>query len=189
MRKKPGPPRTGLRMGELLALDQRDMDFAPQSVRVTASHAAGRLRLRSPDWGAPSSDDGVAGGLARIGDRARWTALHEPMFCGATGEPPDGSALRRHCKPGLQPDCGLYASTIFGICSGASPSVLQTRCGSCPNGGGRRSRERQIGNCEQRLACLIQPPSSVPAFEEPRFLFCYRPGSKVPNSLHLGKCK
>ena len=46
---------TGLRMGELLALRWRDVDFAAQSVRVTASYTAGKLRdAQVRTWGASS---------------------------------------------------------------------------------------------------------------------------------------
>ncbi len=58
---------TGLRMGELLALRWRDVDFATQTMRVTASYTAGTL-------GTPKSG---LGGLCpwSMRSRRRWPAL------------------------------------------------------------------------------------------------------------------
>jgi integrase len=90
---------TGLRMGELLALRWRDVDFAAQSVRVTASYTAGKLGTPKSGLGrvVPLMDE-VAGMLARIGERDRWTAPDDLVFSGESGEPIDGSALRRRFK-------------------------------------------------------------------------------------------
>ena len=90
---------TGLRMGELLALRWRDVDFSAQSVRVTASYTAGKLGTPKSGLGrvVPLMDE-VAGMLARIGERDRWTAPDDLVFSGDSGEPLDGSALRRRFK-------------------------------------------------------------------------------------------
>jgi integrase len=63
---------TGLRMGELLALRWRDVDFEAQTIRVLASYTAGGL-------GTPKSGQGravppveeAARALARLGTRKR----------------------------------------------------------------------------------------------------------------------
>jgi integrase len=90
---------TGLRMGELLALRWRDVDFAARSVRVTASYTAGKLGTPKSGLGRvlPLMDE-VAEVLARLGDRDRWTDPDDLVFSGEAGEPLDGSALRRRFK-------------------------------------------------------------------------------------------
>jgi integrase len=90
---------TGLRMGELLALRWRDVDFAAQALRVTASYTAGKLGTPKSGLGrvVPLMDE-VAGVLARIGERDRWTGPDDLVFSGESGEPLDGSALRRRFK-------------------------------------------------------------------------------------------
>jgi integrase len=66
---------TGLRRGELVALRWRDVDFAASAIRVRASYAGGALttpksgRVRS----VPLAPE-VAAVLARLGQRARWSA-------------------------------------------------------------------------------------------------------------------
>jgi len=93
---------TGLRMGELLALRWRDVDFAGSVVRVRASYYLGQLttpksgKVRS----VPMAPD-VAGVLAQLGRRADWTSDEDLVFCGETGSYLDGSALRRRYKTAL----------------------------------------------------------------------------------------
>jgi integrase len=90
---------TGLRMGELLALRWRDVDFPAQSLRVTASYTAGNLGTPKSGLGrvVPLVDE-VAQALARLGSRERWTGPDDLVFAGQTGEYLDGSALRRRFK-------------------------------------------------------------------------------------------
>jgi integrase len=93
---------TGLRMGELLALRWRDVDFAASSVRVRASYYAGNLT--TPKSGkvraVPLAPD-VATVLAQLGGREHWVAEDDLVFVGATGGYLDGSALRRRYKAAL----------------------------------------------------------------------------------------
>jgi integrase len=93
---------TGLRMGELLALRWRDVDFAGSTIRVRASYA-GRA-LTTPKSGkvraVPLAPD-VAAALAQLGRREHWLGEDDLVFVGETGSYLDGSALRRRYKEGL----------------------------------------------------------------------------------------
>jgi integrase len=93
---------TGLRMGELLALRWREVDFAGDAIRVRASYYAGHLT--TPKSGkvraVPMAPD-VATALARLGDRDHWTGVDDLVFAGVTGGYLDGSALRRRYKDAL----------------------------------------------------------------------------------------
>ena len=93
---------TGLRMGELLALRWRDVDFPGSVVRVRASYAAGVLT--TPKSGkvraVPLAPD-VASALAQLGRRANWLGDDDLMFAGGFGGHLDGSALRRRYKEAL----------------------------------------------------------------------------------------
>lgn len=90
---------TGLRMGELLALRWRDVDFQAQTIRVLASYTAGGL-------GTPKSGQGravplveeAAQALARLGARKRWNGPDDLVFAGRGGGYLDSSALRRRFK-------------------------------------------------------------------------------------------
>jgi len=94
---------TGLRMGELLALRWRDVDFAGQTIRVRASYAAGQLT--TPKSGkvraVPMAPD-VASTLAQLGRRELWVGDGDLVVVGETGGYLDGSALRRRYKLALQ---------------------------------------------------------------------------------------
>lgn len=91
---------TGLRLGELLALRVRDVDFPADSIRV----------MRSVDpiegVGVPKSGKGrtvpmveqVAQTLARLLQRDRFTAPDDLLFPNDVGRYLDGSALRRRYK-------------------------------------------------------------------------------------------
>jgi integrase len=87
---------TGLRRGEVLALRVRDCDFARQVVRV--EHSLDGQALGTPKSGktrsVPMHPD-VARALAKLLQRERFTGQDDFVFVGASGEPLDGSAVRR----------------------------------------------------------------------------------------------
>jgi integrase len=93
---------TGLRMGELLALRWRDVDFAGSAVRVRASYYAGHLttpksgRVRA----VPLAPD-VSKALAQLSRRRDWVGDDDLVFAGDAGSYLDGSALRRRYKASL----------------------------------------------------------------------------------------
>jgi integrase len=94
---------TGLRMGELLALRWREVDFAGSTIRVRASWASGHLT--TPKSGkvraVPLAPD-VASALARLGQREHWVDDDDLVFVGEAGAYLDGSALRRRYKVALE---------------------------------------------------------------------------------------
>ena len=94
---------TGLRMGELIALRWRDIDFPASVIRVRASYYLGNLT--TPKSGkvraVPLAPD-VALALARLSQRGFWTDDDDLVFVGATGGYVDGSALRRRYKLALE---------------------------------------------------------------------------------------
>lgn len=94
---------TGLRLGELLALCWRDVDFTGSVVRVRASYSA--KALTTPKSGkvraVPLAPD-VASALAALGTRRDWVGDDNLVFAGTTGTFLDGSALRQRYKAALQ---------------------------------------------------------------------------------------
>jgi integrase len=94
---------TGLRMGELLALRWRDVDFRRSVVRVCASYAAGSLT--TPKSGmmrsVPLAPE-VARILKKLAKRGRLTGEDDLVFVGEAGGHVDGSALRRRYKSALR---------------------------------------------------------------------------------------
>lgn len=90
---------TGLRRGELLALRWREVDFAAQTVRVSASYTAGKLGTPKSGQGrAVPLIDEIAQTLARLAQRGNWTGPDDLVFVGASGGYLDGSALCRRFK-------------------------------------------------------------------------------------------
>jgi integrase len=93
---------TGLKMGELLALCWRDVDFTGSVIRVRASYYLGSLttpksgRVRA----VPMAPD-VASALAQLGQREHWVGDDDLVFPGVGGGYLDGSALRRRYKTAL----------------------------------------------------------------------------------------
>ncbi len=93
---------TGLRMGELLALRWRDIDFSRDVVRVRGSYSAGVLttpksgKVRS----VPLAPD-VAEVLARLASREHFTGDDELAFSGQGGAYLDGHAMRRRYQAAL----------------------------------------------------------------------------------------
>ena len=90
---------TGARMGELLALRVRDIDFAADSIRILES-------VDREAVGRPKSGHGrtvpmvaeVAHALARILQRDLFSSPDDHVFVGEAGGHLDGSALRRRYK-------------------------------------------------------------------------------------------
>jgi len=87
---------SGLRMGELIALRWRDVDFDGSSIRVSASFTGGELSTPKSHRGrvVPMAPD-VARALARLSQRDERTGEDDLVFAGAAGSFMDGSALRR----------------------------------------------------------------------------------------------
>jgi integrase len=93
---------TGLRLGELLALRWRDVDFTGATIRVRASYALGVLTTpKSGKVRAVPTAPAVAKALSRLGRRDYWVEDDDLVFAGETGSYLDGSALRRRYKAAL----------------------------------------------------------------------------------------
>lgn len=94
---------TGLRLGELIALRWRDIDFAGSLVRVRASWSVGALttpksgKVRS----VPLAPE-VAQALAKLSQRELFAGEDDLVFVGAVGSYLDDSALRRRYKRALK---------------------------------------------------------------------------------------
>jgi len=93
---------TGLRMGELLGLRWRDIDFAGNVVRVRASYYLGQLTTpKSGKVRAVPLAPAVATALAPLSQREDWLGDDDLVFVGIAGSYLDGSALRRRYKAAL----------------------------------------------------------------------------------------
>jgi len=94
---------TGLRLGELLALRWRDIDFEGDAIRVRRSYTA-HGGLDTPKSGkvrsVPMVED-VAQALARLGDRRWFTGDDDLVFGSETGSFADASSLRVRYKAAL----------------------------------------------------------------------------------------
>jgi integrase len=94
---------TGLRLGELIALRFRDVDFTGSLVRVRASWSVGALttpksgKVRS----VPLAPE-VAQVLAKLSQREFFASEDDLVFAGVTGAYLDDSALRRRYKRALK---------------------------------------------------------------------------------------
>jgi integrase len=87
---------TGLRMGELVALRWRGVDFEGQAIHVRASYTHGALDLPKSGKGRMvPMIDAVATALARLAQRERFTGADDLVFAGLAGNHLDHSALRR----------------------------------------------------------------------------------------------
>jgi integrase len=99
----------GLRLGELLALRWRDVDFAGHALTVGRAMSAGiESSTKSGRVRRVPLPDQAADALDRLSRREDFTAPSERVFCNRFGRPLDGSALRRRYKraqaaAGLQP--------------------------------------------------------------------------------------
>jgi integrase len=90
---------TGLRLGELLALRWRDVDFAGHALTVSRAISSGiESSTKSGRVRRVPLPDQAAGALKRLREREDYTAPDERVFCNVLGRTLDGSALRRRFK-------------------------------------------------------------------------------------------
>jgi integrase len=122
---------TGLRMGGLLALRWRDVDFAGQTIRVRASYSAGQLT--TPESGkvraVPMAPD-VAVALAQLGRREDWVGDDDLVFVGEAG----GFCRRLSAAAALQGGAQGPAASLVEDVSQQPQIVRPSRdiLGTCP---------------------------------------------------------
>ena len=124
---------TGLRMGELLALRWRDVDFPRESIHVRASFA--KDIESTPKSGAartvPMVNE-VAQALARHGERPNFTAPIDLVFAGALGGHLDPNRVRKRFREALA-EAGLPEMRFhelrhtFGTLAIQRASILQVQ--------------------------------------------------------------
>ena len=120
---------TGLRMGELLALRWRNVDFPAARLVVEASWSAGQLTSpKSRKFRSVPLADQPAGVLAQLALRERFTGRDDLVFCSAVGDYLDGSALRRRYRRTRPPPaCARCDSMTYATRSAASSSRVRPR--------------------------------------------------------------
>ncbi len=94
---------TGLRLGELLALRWRNVDFANSAVHVRQSFTNGRVdTLKSGQERTVPMADEVAQALAKLGRRDKFRSDVDLVFCGVNGGHLAGHRLRHRYKAALK---------------------------------------------------------------------------------------
>lgn len=89
----------GLRLGELLALRWRDIDWAGNAITVSRALSVGiEGETKSGHVRRVPLSDQAAAALDRVSKRPDFTGPGEFVFCNALGRTIDGSALRRRYK-------------------------------------------------------------------------------------------
>ncbi len=89
----------GLRLGELLALRWRDVDFAGSRITVGRALSAGvETSTKSRRVRQVPMPDQAASALDRLSRRENFTGPGELVFCGPLGRTLDASALRRRYR-------------------------------------------------------------------------------------------
>jgi len=89
----------GLRLGELLALRWRDVDFTGHALTISRAMSAGvESSTKSGRVRRVTMPDQAAKALDRLSRRADFTGTDELVFVSAFGRALDGSALRRRFK-------------------------------------------------------------------------------------------
>jgi integrase len=124
---------TGLRMGELLALRWRDIDFQRQAIHVRTSFA--KDVESTPKSGSartvPMVDD-VARELGQLGDREQYIGLSDLVFCGPAAGHLDSNRVRKRyrealTKAGLPPMRFHELRHTFGTLAIQRASILQVQ--------------------------------------------------------------
>jgi len=123
---------TGLRMGELLALRWRHVDFADAKLVVEASWSAGRLTSpKSRKWRAVPLADQPAAVLAQLAARERFAGREDLVFCNEVGRRRSTGA---RCSPTAR--CSSTARSPTSAARSRSPQARDGRS-SCASPTGR----------------------------------------------------
>jgi integrase len=94
---------TGLRLGELLGLRVRDVDFGGETIRVERSWTYGEYTSpKSKKVRAVPMAEQVATALARLLQRDRFVGDDDLVFPNVAGDPIDPSAFRRRYKAAIK---------------------------------------------------------------------------------------
>jgi integrase len=89
----------GLRLGELLALRWRDVDFSGHALTISRAMSAGvESSTKSGRVRRVPMPDQAAAALDRLSHREDFTGAGELVFVNVLGRPLDGSAVRRRFK-------------------------------------------------------------------------------------------
>ena len=90
---------SGLRLGELLALRWRHIDFVDAKLLVESSWSGGKLTTpKSRKWRAVPLADQPAAVLAQLAERPNFGSREDLVFCNAVGDYLDPSALRKRYR-------------------------------------------------------------------------------------------
>jgi integrase len=90
---------SGLRLGELLALRWRDVDWSGSALTISRSLSSGvEGTTKTGHVRRVPMADQAAAALNRLSQRQDFVSPDDYVFCNALGRPLDGSALRRRYK-------------------------------------------------------------------------------------------
>jgi integrase len=90
---------SGLRLGELLALPWRDVDWTGSALTISRSLSSGvEGTTKTGHVRRVPMADQAAAALDRLSQRQDFVSPDDYVFCNALGRPLDGSALRRRYK-------------------------------------------------------------------------------------------
>jgi integrase len=90
---------SGLRLGELLALRWRDVDWTGSALTISRSLSSGvEGTTKTGHVRRVPMADQAAAALDRLSQRQDFVSPDDYVFCNALGRPLDGSALRRRYK-------------------------------------------------------------------------------------------
>ncbi len=138
--------RAGLRMGEALALQWDDVDFAAREIRVARALSAGRIETPKSGHGRTvDMSEQLARALLRVQVERKtetlkrgWLAMPAWVFCTEAGTPLDGSRVRKVFRKALRaaglplhftPHCLRHSFASLLLQQGESPAYVQRQLG------------------------------------------------------------
>jgi integrase len=138
--------RTGMRMGEALALQWNDIDFRGRQIRIVRAFSVGRIETPKSGHGRTVDvSDQLAGALLRLQVerkaevlRQGWPEIPLWVFCNEAGMPLDGSRIRKTfakileaagLPPHFTPHCLRHTYASLLLQQRESPVYVQRQLG------------------------------------------------------------